>query len=122
MPIVGRIRPNEQSARAHANNEESDWTPAPCTYAGSGAPVPAELLPVQHLTEPLEMEDGRWFVPDVPGSSHRNDNQTRKDARRADAIEQSQIKRDLRDPPRSVVVAESGIVERPGKAKARDVG
>lgn len=122
MPIKGRKRPNLASANAHVSVEENDWVPAPITYAGSGEPVPAELLPVQHLTEPLELIAGGFFVPDVDGSAHGNDTPGRANARKADTIEVGEIKRAevvenaIAPEP---VGAESGVVERPGKAKAR---
>lgn len=122
MPIKGRKRPNLASANAHVNVEENDWNPAPITYAGSGALVPVELLPVQRLTEPLELVAGGYFVPDVTGSVHGNDTPGRANARKGDTIEVGEIKRaevvQNAIAPESVG-AESGIVERPGNAKAR---
>jgi hypothetical protein len=117
MPIKGRKRPNLASAQAHINTEEADWIPAPITYAGSGELVPAQLLPVQHLTEPLELEAGGYFVPDVEGSVHGNDTPGRANGRKADTIEVGEIKRDLSNP--HAQGAQSGIVERPGAQKAK---
>jgi hypothetical protein len=122
MPILGRKRPNLASAEAHIAIEEADWVPAPITYAGSGTLVPAELLPVQRLIEPLELVAGGYFVPDVEGSVHGNDTPGRANGRKADAIEIGEIKRDMSAPPHGQgqgQAAQSGIVERPGAQKAK---
>jgi hypothetical protein len=125
--IPGRIWPNENAARAHINAEAADWVPAPCVYQGSGLPVPAQDLPVRTLAAPIELEDGRWFAPEVPEAVFTNDNAGRRNGRRQDTITNGDVRRTYPDPHGAQAPGradpkappESGIVARPGAQKAK---
>lgn len=105
MPIAGRKRPNLTSANAHIAAEEADWIPPPYVDVGGGVHVPHASLPPQRLIEPIELSAGGYFVPDVKDSVHANDTPARKNARKADTIEPSEIKRDMSNPHELVQLA-----------------
>lgn len=128
MTLACKIFPNEQAARGAANAAEAGWTPPTLTNIGLPPHADHATLVPQRLAAPSELSDGRWIVygdhPSFKGDTVLP-SEIKRNARAAEHINGVQQaapgKPQKRDEAIEVepVGAESGVVERPGKAKAR---
>lgn len=96
--MKGEKFPNKNAAEAAAAQVQDDWIPDPYQNVGGGRHVPHDDLPPQVLTEPVEMDDGSWFVPDVETATLENDTDQKRAKRRKDNPGNRRI--DPREPDR----------------------
>ncbi len=118
MIIEGKIFPNFTSANAQLNNEHVTWVPPPIVLASApGVRTLDEAYAVTgtlRLSAPLQLLTGQWFVPRAFNRFTNDFIDTATDLMPTAPFEAVVI-------PAAAPAAPT-IVERPGKAKARDVG
>lgn len=107
MSVIGKIYPNEASAVATLSADVTDWIPLPYEDVGGGIHADHATLPPQTLVTPLELVDGRFFVPNVGRATFRNDTPAKRARRTADAVELADIKRDASNPRELVQIGKA---------------
>jgi hypothetical protein len=114
MTIDGKRFPSEGAANAAIQVAENTWSPPTYTNVGPGPHIDHALLPPQRLADPTELDDG-WAVTGADHPSLRGE--------QIDGAKVSRRESPERKPPGhgqgNGLGAESGVVERPGKAKAK---
>lgn len=113
MSVQCKIFPNANAARGAMNAVKNAWAPPPLTFVNVTIPALLTLTnaPLILCDDAYELTDGRWalIAEHAPWKT--------------DTIDDSLIKRPETVEPQAIdaqpVGAESGVVERPGKAKTR---